>query len=612
MSGLYAWRPRGALQRYLCSLAAVLLGVLLRIPFWNVLSGEVPFITFFPGVIVAAWLGGFGPGMLATGLSAVTAMYFFMAPQQTWYLVHASDSVSLIIFLAVGSFITWISALLQRSLQRFRSTLESIRDGFATFDAGWKFTYLNGAAEVLLGKTAVNLIGKNHWDEYPDTRGTAIEASYRRARNEQIPVRLETYYPALNKWFDTSAFPTDDGGLSLYFHDITSRKEIEARARLTEERLSRLADANVIGIVVADLEGGVREANDEYLRILGYTRADLTAGRVSWTGCTAPECLSADYEHIAEAKKTGVCQPFEKIYVRPNGTRVPVLIGFALIGENRDEAIAFVLDLTAQKAAEQALRDSERRLKRKSDDVQQFTYSVTHDLSSPLRTITSFLQLLEHRHSAKLDENARTLIGHAIAGAKRMQQMVDALLEYAHAGESADHQPAKISMDAALAEAIEDLQATADAKQAIVTSNPLPWVEAEPVAVRQVFQNLLSNALKYSRPEMPPRVHISATSNGNVSVISVKDEGIGIPAAYQDKVFGLFQRLHGADIPGTGIGLATCKKLVEQWNGRIWVESNEGQGATFFFTVPVVHSAAASLVTSNDGHDTQPRKDPCA
>ncbi|NUB89740.1 GHKL domain-containing protein [Haloterrigena sp. SYSU A121-1] len=225
------------------------------------------------------------------------------------------------------------------------------------------------------------------------------------------------------------------------------------------------------------------------------------------------------------------------------------------------------------------------RLEESNRSLEQFAYAASHDLQEPLRMVSSYLKLIEARYGDDLDGDADEFLEFAIGGADRMRSMIDALLEYSRV-DSEGNPLEPTDLDAVLEEALADLQVKIDERDARITAETLPRVSGDPDQLRQVFQNLLSNAIEFSGDE-PPRIHIRAERDGTEWRVAVEDDGIGIEPADQERIFDVFQRLHShEEYEGTGIGLALCQRIVDRHDGRIWVESEPDAGATFTFTLP--------------------------
>ena len=242
-------------------------------------------------------------------------------------------------------------------------------------------------------------------------------------------------------------------------------------------------------------------------------------------------------------------------------------------------------ELVAQRTAALAQRSDE--LARSNADLEQFAYVASHDLQEPLRMVSSYLQLLEKRYKDRLDQGATTFIGFAVDGAARMQRLINDLLAYSRVGSrGAPFQP--VDCTQVVETVLHALQVSIKASQGRISVGRLPVVMGDATQLAQLFQNLLTNALKF-RGDSPPRVHVSAERQDTRWVFSVADNGIGVAPEYFDRIFVMFQRLHGRQAySGTGIGLAICKKVVERHGGSIWVESTPGQGANFKFTIPAM------------------------
>ncbi len=235
---------------------------------------------------------------------------------------------------------------------------------------------------------------------------------------------------------------------------------------------------------------------------------------------------------------------------------------------------------------EQRVAERTAELQRSNEELQQFAYVVSHDLQEPLRVVASYVQQLAERYQDKLEAEANELISYALDGAKRMQQLIVDLLAYSRI-DTTGQEFAPTDCEGVLQRVLSDLRVAIEESGAEVTHDPLPQVMADNVQLGQVLQNLLGNAIKF-RSQEPPRIHVSARQEGQQWVFSVRDNGIGINPRYAERIFGIFERLHPrTEYPGTGIGLAICKKIVERHGGQIWVESEPGKGAAFFFTLPI-------------------------
>jgi PAS domain S-box-containing protein len=243
-------------------------------------------------------------------------------------------------------------------------------------------------------------------------------------------------------------------------------------------------------------------------------------------------------------------------------------------------------ELTERQRAEKKLEHYAAELERSNRELEHFAYIASHDLQEPLRMVTSYLQLLERRYRGKLDQDADDFIAYAVDGATRMHLLINDLLTYSRVSTRAKpFEPTNCSD--ILSHALSNLGVAIEESEATITFDDLPIVEADATQLTQVFQNLISNAIKFHKKDVPPCIHVSAERQEDGWRFSVRDNGIGIAAEHTERIFLIFQRLHTREeYPGTGIGLAVCKKIVERHNGRLWVESKPGEGSTFYFTIP--------------------------
>ncbi len=237
-----------------------------------------------------------------------------------------------------------------------------------------------------------------------------------------------------------------------------------------------------------------------------------------------------------------------------------------------------------------------RELARSNEDLAQFAHVVSHDLQAPIRMVTCFSEMLAERYKEQLDTTAQEFIGTIQEGASTMEKLIRTLLNYATVGQ-APLAPAKVGLGAVADAVVTTLGPTISELRAEVSYDDLPTVSGDPILLQQLVQNLVGNALKYRDPSVTPRVWISARKKGQEWLVSVKDNGRGVASEHHDSIFQPFTRLHGAEIFGTGIGLAVCRKIVKRHGGRIWIESAPGEGATFYFTLPVIEEAKKPSAT---------------
>ncbi len=269
-----------------------------------------------------------------------------------------------------------------------------------------------------------------------------------------------------------------------------------------------------------------------------------------------------------------------------------VLSGFIVVADvsifrgNKRELSLVERQLAERKDAEERLALQAEELARSNKDLEQFASAASHDLQEPLRMVSSYTQLLARHNAGKLDAESEEFIAFAVDGASRMRQLIDDLLVYCRVTTRAGS-PEPTDSNLIFDDAVANLAAAIEESGASVVRDPLPTVAVDPTQMRQLFQNLIGNAMKYRGAE-PPQVHVSAEVVDGADVFSVRDNGIGIDPKYADRVFGVFQRLHIRDeYPGTGIGLAICKKVVERHGGQIWIDSEPGKGSTFYFSIPL-------------------------
>ncbi len=377
-----------------------------------------------------------------------------------------------------------------------------------------------------------------------------------------------------------------------------------SQLRESEEKLSRVIDTMADGLLISDRHGRLIFANDAAARILGLAAPDIVGRKCdepAWrlTAVDGGRLVPEDHPCRAVVRTGQPIYDVEMAMTRSDGQAVFLSINAAPLRDGAGAIIGAVTslnDITVSKRAEQALVQQAQRLARTNAELEKFAYVASHDLQEPLRTVASYLQLLERRYKDKLDADAGRFINFAVDGAKRMQRLIADLLAYSRLSrQETRFEPT--DCEAAIQQSLANLQSAVEEGRAEVTCETLPTVPADGLQLAQLFQNLIGNAIKF-RSQTPPRIRISAERKDQEWVFAVSDNGIGIEPQYRDQIFEVFQRLHGrAEYPGTGIGLAICKRIVEQHGGRIWVESEPGKGSTFYFTLPVKAATSGSPLT---------------
>jgi PAS domain S-box-containing protein len=356
-----------------------------------------------------------------------------------------------------------------------------------------------------------------------------------------------------------------------------------------EGRYRGLLEAAPDAMVVVNVAGKIVLLNVQAEKQFGYSRDELLGQKVKniIPEGFAERIIADGTRSAAEALAQQIGTGIELLGRRKDGSEFPIELMLSPL-ESADGILvtAAIRDISVRKKSDEHLVKTVGELKRSNDELQQFAYVSSHDLQEPLRMVSSYTQLLAKRYKGRLDSDADEFIGFAVDGCNRMQGLIQDLLAYSRAGANGKALR-EISGENALKVALTNLRTSVEQSGAVVTHDSLPAIRTDETLLTQVFQNLVGNAIKYRRAESP-QVHVSASKNGgNEWIFSVRDNGLGIDPQYFDRIFILFQRLHGRDeFEGTGIGLAICKKILERLGGRIWVESQPEKGSTFYFALP--------------------------
>lgn len=392
--------------------------------------------------------------------------------------------------------------------------------------------------------------------------------------------------------------------------DLLEQRVRDATAALakSEERFDLAVRGTDAGIWDWDLRANKVYFSPRWKSMLGYSEDEIGDDPDEWVRRIHPDDRPMCLETV-RAYQSGEIPQYEVEHrlLGKDGSYRWILARATVVRDTEGRPYRMVgshIDITDRKTAEERLKSMAEALKQSNRDLEQFAYTASHDLQEPLRMMSSYLQLLRQQYREQLPPHAQTLIDLSLESGRRMQQLTNDLLAYSRVQtRPIDFQP--VDLGEVFDEAVENLQLAIAENGATVTRDELPAVLGDHSQLVQLLQNLIGNGIKFHREE-PPRVHVSAERSGDFWTLSVGDNGIGIESEYAETVFEVFQRLHTSDAyPGTGIGLAVCKRIVQRHGGRIWFESEVGKGTTFFFTLPAV---AAPEDRNGDGADRHGRR----
>ena len=392
-------------------------------------------------------------------------------------------------------------------------------------------------------------------------------------------------------------------GLATTERDITAHKRAEENLR----RMATVVRDSNDAITIQDFEGKITAWNRGAELMYGYSEEEAFITNIDLL--TTPDKVEEqkDFIHCLIAGKA--ITSFETQRVTKDGRVLDIWMTVTKLMDDAGKPVGLATterDITEHKRVVEEVhklnveleqRVAERtdeltlyaqRLVRSNAELKEFAYGVSHDLQEPLRMVTSYVQLLEKRYKGKLDPNADEFISYVVEGTIRMKQLLQALSDYSRVGTRSNPMQT-VESEKVLEAVLKNLKIVLEETNGTITQGPLPIIIADEMQMLQIFQNLIGNALKFHGPQ-PPLIHVSAKQEGKNWIFSVQDNGIGIDPLYFEKIFIIFQRLHRRDeYPGTGIGLAVVRKIVERHGGRIWVESELDKGTTFYFTIPLDH-----------------------
>ena len=470
--------------------------------------------------------------------------------------------------------------------QYYRTLVETMNEGTIVLLPCGIIGYSNRTFAEMVGTKLEQVVGSSFTRFLPAEQWPAFKALLERTGKSRlwaeftlctgdgnlVPVQLSVQQPEGNAL----------GGFCLVITDLTEQKKREQM----QAHLAAIVESSDDAIISSTLDGIIVSWNRGAELLYGYTGQEVIGRYISLLVPPSRAREVADF--LERIKRRESVERFETVRVRKGGRELRVALSISPIKDPAGSvtgASAIARDITDRKRAEEVLARRTEELARSNAELEQFAYVASHDLQEPLRTVANFAQLLLKRYRGKLDAKADDFIDFIVDGVTRMQGLINDLLAYSRVG-NRGKESGPADSAALLRQALENLQAAVEESGAQITCERLPVVNCDGGQIMQVFQNLVGNSIKF-RNGPPPRIHVGVERTAAEWVFSVRDNGIGIDPQYAGRIFEIFQRLHAQrEYPGSGIGLAIARKIVERHGGRIWVESKLQQGATFFFTLP--------------------------
>jgi PAS domain S-box-containing protein len=485
---------------------------------------------------------------------------------------------------------------LKAAFKEKNNILESIGDAFYALNKEWVITYWNKKAEDFNGILKDEAIGSSIWDLFPDSIDTEFYHNYHHAMKTGETVRFESKYETSGRWYEVIAYPSQEG-LSIYLRDITLRKKADQRLLEANERFEKVTEATNDAIWDWEIKAENLYWGGGYKKLFGYDLQKTNVNLEFYKKNIHPE----DREAVILGLEKVLDSPEDKWtdeyrYRRFDGTYASVIDRGVIIRDsigNPTRMVGAMTDVSERIQSQKELKELNESLKkysleleRSNEELEQFAFVTSHDMQEPLRMISSFMDQLKSKYGDQLDEKALQYIHFATDGAKRMKQIILDLLQYSRANRP-DEEIEEVDLNEVLS-AFKELRRKLISENSVsILSEKLPTLKTYSALITQIFHCLMDNAIKYSKKDIDTVIEIKSIEKESEWEFSIKDNGLGIDPQFFEKIFIIFQRLHNRDeYEGTGIGLPIAKRSVEFLGGQIWLESQVGEGTTFFFTLP--------------------------
>ena len=571
---------------------AVAVGIRLALgPLWGV---KFPYLAFYPAVLASAWLGGLGPGLLATALSALATDYLWIPPVYSSPIESVGDRLSMAAFVLIGVAIPALSGLVRRRERYVGTILESISGAFAMLDGDWRLRVVNAEGLRHARRPREEVLGKRIWDVLPELAGGRFEIEARGAVRERAARRFELFYPPLGGWADVHLYPSSEG-LAIYVQDIGAKKQAEQLSI----QLAAIVSSSDDAIVSKDLNGTIMSWNAAAERIFGYAAAEAIGRDI--TMIIPPERLHEEDEVMARIRSGRSTDHFETIRVRKDGSRLAISLTVSPVRNPSGEVIGaskIARDITDRRRAaeqleellarEQAARREAEAANRAKDD---FLTTLSHELRTPLNSVYGWAAMLK---AGQIDEaGVGAAVDAIMRNANAQVQLIDDLLDVARISSGKLRlELQQVDPGPVIEAAMDAIRPTALAKGIRLEADLEPrsgTVTGDPNRLQQVVWNLLSNAVKFTPRDGRVAVHLRK-ADANVEIV-VTDTGAGITAELLPFVFERFRQGDSSSTrthTGLGLGLTLVRHLVELHGGTVTAESpGSGRGSTFTVRLPL-------------------------
>lgn len=497
---------------------------------------------------------------------------------------------------------------LQRKTQELDTILNTLHAMVAYKNADNVYLKVNSASAKFFGLPIAEMEGKSLYDLVPHDLAKSIHEEDKRIMAEGKPIlnKLERIFSKADGkeiWLRTSKLPVFDEkgspmGVVFSSEDVTDQVTAHRKLRESEERFRTIFDYSPNGMALIEFDSeAFMKTNKAMQDMLGYTEAELLG--MPLDKVVLKEDLPEELRLREAILDKGLDHYSLDIrLLHKNGTLVVCQLSVFIVKENGKPVyrICSLLDISQLRENGLRLQRYAKQLEESNQNLQEFAYAASHDLREPLRTVVSYVQLLKKSLSkTDLSSDSVEFMDFVISGARRMEVQITALLEYSKVGRVVLEQK-EVDLNEVVRNVCKSLTLQMAESQAVLTVNDLPSVVADAYQMEALLQNLVSNSIKYQKPGVPPQISVSAKADGGEYLFSVTDNGIGIEKGYLEKIFAVFRRLHTNDqVPGTGVGLSICRRIVQRHGGQIWAESEYGKGTTLYFSLPVLNGPKCEL-----------------